>query len=111
MLHPSEPPGKVTTTALHLLRLLARRSQREVAEAIGCKQETLARWERGNTTPDLRMARSLAQIYGIPVDLVDAVVEIETLGLDPETIARPGQAIAVLRIPADRAPDAQRLEP
>lgn len=111
MLHPTEPPSPVRTTVAHLLRILARRSQREVAETIGVKQATLASWESGKSVPQLDRARRLALEYGIPVDLVDAVVEVHPLGLSPDEHARPGQVVAVLRIAVDNAEtDATRLD-
>jgi transcriptional regulator with XRE-family HTH domain len=100
MLHPAATaPTPVRTTVAYLCRILSRRSQREVADAIGVKTETLRSWEAGRSTPQLDRARRLAGEYGIPVDLVDAVVEVQALGLDPDTNAKPGQVVAVLRIP------------
>lgn len=54
-------------------KMLAARKQRgmtqeELAERIGVSRQALAKWESGETVPDIERAASAAAILGIPLD-------------------------------------------
>lgn len=44
--------------------------QRDVAAAIGRSLLTISRWERGHCTPTRDSAQQLAQLYGIPIEIL-----------------------------------------
>ena len=43
-------------------------SQEEVAEAIGVSRQAVAKWENGDTMPDIMNCASLAELYGVSLD-------------------------------------------
>ena len=43
-------------------------TQEQAAEALGVSRQALAKWERGDTLPDLENVIKLADIYGVTVD-------------------------------------------
>ena len=47
--------------------------QKKVAEAIGVSEDTIRRWENGDTYPSAPQAIELAKLYGVAVDEVDWV--------------------------------------
>ncbi len=53
---------------LTALRRLNCRTQEDVAEQIGVSRQALAKWERGETLPDIERSRQLAQFYGVSLD-------------------------------------------
>lgn len=53
---------------LTALRRLARRTQESVAEQVGVTRQALAKWESGETLPDIERCRLLAQLYGVSLD-------------------------------------------
>lgn len=53
---------------LRNLRRLHRFSQEELAEKLGVSRQAVAKWESGETIPDLMNCVALAKIYGVTVD-------------------------------------------
>lgn len=43
-------------------------SQEEVSEIIGISRQAYAKWERGDTVPDIEKCNLLARYYGITID-------------------------------------------
>lgn len=43
-------------------------SQEEVAEKIGVSRQAVAKWESGETVPDLKNSMALAELYGVSLD-------------------------------------------
>lgn len=43
-------------------------SQEETAEQIGVSRQTIAKWESGETLPDISRCAALAKLYGVTVD-------------------------------------------
>ena len=43
-------------------------SQESLAEKIGVSRQTVAKWEAGESTPDLTLASELASVFGISID-------------------------------------------
>lgn len=85
---------------LHLARLLARRSQHDLAASGGIATQTLSRYERGERPPALDAARRLAVELDVPLDLLDRTVELVAVELDGlRGLAQPGQVVAIVRIP------------
>lgn len=53
---------------LSLLRRVSGLSQEKAAEAVGVTRQALAKWESGETTPDVFHSDKLAELYGVSLD-------------------------------------------
>ena len=53
---------------LSTLRRIAGLSQEKAAEAVGVTRQALAKWESGETTPDILHSDKLAELYGVSLD-------------------------------------------
>ncbi len=60
---------------LVLLRGARGMSQEQVAEAIGISRQAYAKWEKGETVPDVEKCQKLAQLYDTTID---ALLKTET---------------------------------
>lgn len=69
---------------LQHLRKLNSFSQEEVAEKIGVSRQAVAKWENGETVPDLRNSAALAELYQVSLDdLVKFEAQREGLPIPP----------------------------
>lgn len=59
-------------------RMSARLTQEQLAEAVGVSRQTVAKWESGETSPDLEHAAALADALGTTLD---ALVSFDGGGL------------------------------
>ena len=50
------------------LRSLNGYSQEEVSEKIGVSRQAYAKWEKGETLPDIERCQRLAELYGVTID-------------------------------------------
>ncbi len=67
-----------------MLRNVNGYSQEEVAEKIGISRQAYAKWEKGETVPDVERCRRLAELYGVTIDsLVNYFDKIGTTTLTP----------------------------
>ena len=64
------------------LRKLRRMTQEDVAEKIGVTRQAIAKWEAGETVPDLDRCRLLADLFGVSLDDLANYEAEENLGLD-----------------------------
>ncbi|MBQ8141452.1 MAG: helix-turn-helix domain-containing protein [Clostridia bacterium] len=53
---------------LILLRTLNGATQEQIAEKIGISRQSYAKWEQGETVPDIEKCDRLAKYYGITID-------------------------------------------
>lgn len=53
---------------LVMLRNLRGMTQEQVAEVIGISRQSYAKWEQGETVPDIEKCDNLAKFYGISID-------------------------------------------
>lgn len=53
---------------LIILRNVNGFSQEEIAEKIGISRQAYAKWEKGDTVPDVEKCAHLAEIYGTTID-------------------------------------------
>lgn len=60
---------------LRILRKANKFTQEEVAEKINVSRQAVAKWEKGDSLPDINNCMSLAELYGITID--NLVKEIE----------------------------------
>ncbi|MGN0665827.1 MAG: helix-turn-helix domain-containing protein [Huintestinicola sp.] len=51
-----------------MLRDINGYSQEEVAEKIGISRQAYAKWEKGETIPDVERCQRLAELYGVTID-------------------------------------------
>ena len=51
-----------------MLRNVNGYSQEEVAEKIGISRQAYAKWEKGETIPDVGRCQKLAELYGVTID-------------------------------------------
>lgn len=67
-----------------MLRNVNGYSQEEVAEKIGISRQAYAKWEKGETVPDVERCQKLAELYGVTIDsLVKYSDKIGTTTLTP----------------------------
>ncbi len=53
---------------LSYLRKIHSYSQEQLAEKVGVSRQAIAKWEAGETAPDLENCIALAELYGVTVD-------------------------------------------
>lgn len=53
---------------LIMLRSRSGFSQEQLAEKLGISRQAYAKWERGDTVPDIEKCAKLAEIYGVTLD-------------------------------------------
>ena len=68
---------------LAMLRNIHGFSQEELAEKINISRQAYARWERGDTIPDVEKCSRLAEIYGVSIDSLIKTEEAEGIGVIP----------------------------
>lgn len=84
------------------LRKLNKLSQEEIAERIGVSRQAVAKWENGETSPDIYNCKALAELYDVSLDdLVNFSTENTGLPVPPKgkyifgvtTIGEKGQIV------------------
>ena len=66
------------------LRTVNGYSQEEVAEKIGVSRQAYAKWEKGETIPDVERCQKLAELYGVTIDsLINFSGKVGTITLTP----------------------------
>lgn len=63
------------------LRKLKNLTQEDIAEKVGVSRQAVAKWEAGETTPDLEKARLLAEALGVSLDDLTNYEPIDGIGL------------------------------
>ena len=56
---------------LIMLRSIAGKTQEDIAEVIGISRQAYAKWERGETIPDIEKCGRLAEFYGVTMDFLN----------------------------------------
>lgn len=70
---------------LKSLRKINKYTQEEIADKIGVSRQAVAKWENGETVPDINNCRALAELYGVSLDdLVNFSEEKEKIGIGPK---------------------------
>ncbi|MBP3858147.1 MAG: helix-turn-helix domain-containing protein [Ruminiclostridium sp.] len=57
-------------TNLKMYRVKAGMTQEDIAEKLGVSRQAVAKWERGESMPDIGSCITLADIFGITVDML-----------------------------------------
>ena len=66
------------------LRYVNGYSQEKVAEKIGVSRQAYAKWEKGETIPDVERCQKLAELYGVTIDsLINFSDKVGTTTLAP----------------------------
>ncbi len=63
------------------LRKLHNMTQEAVAEKVGVSRQAVAKWESGETAPDLEKARLLAGVFGVSLDDLTNYEPEDNMGL------------------------------
>ena len=63
------------------LRKLKRMTQEDIAEAVGVSRQAVAKWEAGETLPDLDKCRKLADLFEVTLDDLANYESKENMGL------------------------------
>ena len=63
------------------LRKLSRMTQEDIAEKLGVTRQSVAKWEAGESVPDLDKCRQLADIFGVSLDDLANYEPEDNLGL------------------------------
>lgn len=66
---------------LVFLRKMHQMTQEELAEKIGVSRQALAKWESGETLPDLEKSRTLAEVFDVSLDDLANFEQKENYGL------------------------------
>jgi AbrB family looped-hinge helix DNA binding protein len=64
------------------LRKIKQMTQEDIAEAVGVSRQAVAKWERGETIPDIEKCRILAELFGVSLDDLANFEPEENLGID-----------------------------
>ena len=64
------------------MRKMRKMTQEELAEQVGVTRQAIAKWESGETIPDLEKCRLLAEAFGISLDDLANYEPEQNLGLD-----------------------------
>lgn len=63
------------------LRKLKKMTQEDIAEKVGVSRQAVAKWESGETTPDLEKAQLLASALGVSLDDLTNYEAGENMGI------------------------------
>ncbi|MBZ2174299.1 helix-turn-helix domain-containing protein [Schnuerera sp. xch1] len=70
---------------LKKLRKSHRYTQEQIADKIGVSRQAVAKWENGETIPDINNCIALSELYGVTLDdLVNYNEESDSVGLQPK---------------------------
>ena len=64
------------------LRKLHSMTQEDVADAVGVTRQSVAKWESGESIPDLEKCKLIADLFGVTLDDLANYSSDENLGLD-----------------------------
>ena len=64
------------------LRKINQMTQEDIAEAVGVSRQAVAKWESGETIPDLEKCKLLAELFGVSLDDLANYEPEDNLGLD-----------------------------
>lgn len=64
------------------LRKIQRMTQEDLAERVGVTRQAIAKWESGDTVPDLEKCRLLADVFGVTLDDLANYESEENMGLN-----------------------------
>ena len=63
------------------MRKMKQMTQEDIAEKVGVTRQAVAKWEAGETIPDLEKCRCLAELFGVSLDDLTNFEPKDNLGL------------------------------
>ena len=63
------------------LRKINQMTQEDIAEAVGVSRQAVAKWESGETIPDLEKCKLLAELFGVSLDDLANYESEENMGI------------------------------
>ena len=63
------------------MRKLKQMTQEDIAEKVGVTRQAVAKWEAGETVPDLDKCKTLAEVFGVSLDDLANYEPEENMGL------------------------------
>lgn len=63
------------------MRKMRQMTQEDLAEKVGVTRQSVAKWESGESVPDLNKCRALAEVFGVSLDDLANYETEENLGL------------------------------
>ena len=73
--------GRMFKDNLIQLRKMKKMTQEGIAEKVGVTRQAVAKWEAGETVPDLEKCRLLAELFGVSLDDLANYEPEENMGL------------------------------
>lgn len=73
--------GRMFKDNLIQLRKMKKMTQEGIAEKVGVTRQAVAKWEAGETVPDLEKCRLLAELFGVSLDDLANYEQEENMGL------------------------------
>ena len=64
------------------MRKIRRLTQEDIAEKVGVSRQAVAKWESGETIPDLEKCKLLAELFGVSLDDLANYEPEDNLGLE-----------------------------
>ena len=64
------------------LRKINQMTQEDIAEAVGVSRQAVAKWESGETIPDIEKCKLLAELFGVSLDDLANYEPEDNMGLD-----------------------------
>ena len=64
------------------LRKIHQMTQEDIAEAVGVSRQAVAKWESGETIPDLEKCKLMAELFGVSLDDLANYEPEDNMGLD-----------------------------
>lgn len=65
-----KPDARAIGERLYQERVLRHMSTSEVGSVVGCTAQTVANYEAGRSLPDVEAAWKLADLFGLPLDVL-----------------------------------------
>ena len=62
---------EILTLTIKAARVNKKMSAEEAAEKLGITTKTLYRYEDGSSSPSIQIGLAMAELYGVPIDLLD----------------------------------------
>jgi len=63
------------------MRKMRQMTQEDLAEKVGVTRQSVAKWESGESVPDLNKCKALAEVFGVSLDDLANYEQEENLGL------------------------------
>lgn len=77
--------NKLISDNISFLRKYHKLSQEDMAERIGVSRQTIAKWENGDSIPDLENSNRIAELFNVSLDeLVNYQTEEENIPIAPK---------------------------